>query len=59
MKATIHTLGQVLYSPSQYVIPVFQRNYRWELPQWQRLWDSLEDIQQPDKTGNHFMGFLV
>lgn len=59
MKATIHTLGQVLYSPSQYVIPVFQRNYRWELPQWQRLWESLEDIQQPDKTGNHFMGFLV
>ena len=59
MKANIHTLGQVLYSPSQYVIPVFQRNYRWELPQWQRLWDSLEEIQLPDKTGNHFMGFLV
>jgi hypothetical protein len=59
MKATIHTLGQVLYSPSQYVIPVFQRNYRWELPQWQRLWDSLEEIQQPAKTSNHFMGFLV
>lgn len=59
MKASIHTLGQVLYSPSQYVIPVFQRNYRWELPQWQRLWDSLAEIQQPEKTGNHFMGFLV
>lgn len=59
MKAIIHTLGQVLYSPSQYVIPVFQRNYRWELPQWQRLWDSLEEIRQPEKTGNHFMGFLV
>ena len=59
MKAIIHTLGQVLYSPSQYVIPVFQRNYRWELPQWQRLWDSLEEIRQPGKTGNHFMGFLV
>lgn len=29
MKATIHTLGQVLYSPSQYVIPVFQRDHRW------------------------------
>ncbi|KGM55006.1 hypothetical protein N800_01630 [Lysobacter daejeonensis GH1-9] len=59
MKAIIHSLGQVLYSPSQYVIPVFQRHYRWELPQWQRLWDSLEEIQQPGKTGNHFMGFLV
>lgn len=59
MKASINSLGQVLYAPSQYVIPVFQRNYRWERPQWDRLWSSLVDLQQPDKTGNHFMGFLV
>lgn len=59
MKAAIQTLGHVLYAPSQYVIPVFQRNYRWERPQWDKLWASLTEIQQPDKTGNHFMGFLV
>lgn len=59
MKPSIQTLGQVLYSPSQYVIPVFQRNYRWERPQWEKLWDSLLDIQSPEKRGNHFMGFLV
>lgn len=59
MKASINTLGHVLYAPSQYVIPVFQRNYRWERPQWDKLWTSLVDLQQPDKTGNHFMGFLV
>lgn len=59
MKAAINSLGHVLYAPSQYVIPVFQRNYRWERPQWEKLWASLEEIQQPDKTGNHFMGFLV
>ncbi len=59
MKANIQPLGQLLYSPVQYVIPVFQRNYRWELPQWQKLWESLVDIQQPGKTGNHFMGFVV
>ena len=59
MKAAINTLGHVLYAPSQYVIPVFQRNYRWERPQWDKLWASLVEIQQPDKTGNHFMGFLV
>ncbi|MEO6138968.1 MAG: DUF4268 domain-containing protein [Luteimonas sp.] len=59
MKAAIQTLGHVLYAPSQYVIPVFQRNYRWERPQWDKLWASLQEIQQPDKTGNHFMGFLV
>jgi uncharacterized protein with ParB-like and HNH nuclease domain len=59
MKPSIQTLGQILYSPSQYVIPVFQRNYRWEAPQWAKLWDSLVEIQSPDKKGNHFMGFLV
>ncbi len=59
MKPSIQTLGQILYSPSQYVIPVFQRNYRWEKPQWAQLWDSLVEIQSPDKKGNHFMGFLV
>jgi hypothetical protein len=59
MKAAINTLGHVLYAPSQYVIPVFQRNYRWERPQWDKLWASLAEIQQPAKTGNHFMGFLV
>ena len=59
MKPSIQTLGQILYSPSQYVIPVFQRNYRWETAEWEKLWNSLEEIQQPTKTGNHFMGFLV
>jgi uncharacterized protein with ParB-like and HNH nuclease domain len=59
VKPSIRTLGEILYSPSQYVIPVFQRNYRWERPQWEQFWDSLIDIQTPDKHGNHFMGFLV
>lgn len=59
MKPAIETLGKILYSPSQYIIPVFQRQYRWEKPEWEKLWESLEEIQQPTKTGNHFMGFLV
>jgi uncharacterized protein with ParB-like and HNH nuclease domain len=59
MKPTVKTLGEILYAPSQYVIPVFQRNYRWEMPQWAKFWDSLEEIEKPEKRGNHFMGFLV
>lgn len=59
MKPSIQTLGQILYSPSQYVIPVFQRNYRWDRAQWQKLWGSIIDLSGPTKTGNHFMGFLV
>ena len=59
MKPSIRTLGEILYSPSQYVIPVFQRNYRWERQQWAKFWENLVEIQNPEKRGNHFMGFLV
>src|SRR4026208_794243 len=59
MKPSIQTLGQILYSPSQYVIPVFQRNYRWQRPEWAKLWDSLVEFRNAAKSGNHFMGFLV
>ena len=59
MKPSIQTLGQILYSPSQYVIPVFQRNYRWKRPEWAKLWESLLDFRSATKSGNHFMGFLV
>jgi uncharacterized protein with ParB-like and HNH nuclease domain len=41
------------------VIPVFQRHYRWEEPQWEKLWDNLLELSQPGRTGQHFMGFLV
>lgn len=38
---------------------MFQRVYRWETSQWSKLWESIIDIQNPEKRGNHFMGFLV
>ena len=59
MKSINLTLGQILTSPSQYVIPAFQRYYRWDQPQWDKLWADLTDLQQPGKTGRHFLGFLV
>jgi hypothetical protein len=30
----------------QYVIPVFQRNYRWQLPKWRKFWESLVERRQ-------------
>ena len=59
MKSTNLTLGAILNSPNQYVIPVFQRYYRWDQPEWEKLWADLSDLQQPGKTGRHFLGFLV
>src|SRR3954468_17306807 len=59
MRSSNLTLGAVLNSPNQYVIPVFQRYYRWDQPEWETLWDDLSELQQPGRTGRHFMGFLV
>jgi hypothetical protein len=59
MKSPRLTLGELLNSPSQYVIPVFQRYYRWELSQWEALWITFVEYSRPEKTQRHFMGFLV
>ena len=59
MKSNNLTLGEILNSPNQYVIPVFQRYYRWDQPEWDKVWADLAALQQPEKTGRHFLGFLV
>lgn len=59
MKPTISSFGAILYSPNQYVIPVFQRHYRWDVAEWEKLWENLRELRQPGVKGNHFMGFLV
>ncbi len=59
MKSSNSTLGALLYSPNQYVIPVFQRYYRWDQPEWEKLRDDLAELRQPRRTGRPFMGFLV
>lgn len=37
MKPNSHVLAGILVPPYQYVVPVFQRFYRWEQPQWEKL----------------------
>ena len=38
------SLGAVLNPPNQYVIPFFQRDYRWDQPEWKTLWDDLAEL---------------
>jgi hypothetical protein len=52
MKSSNLTLGAVLNSPKQYVIPVFQHYYRWDQPEWEKLWDDLAELQHPGRTGS-------
>src|SRR5438132_3358637 len=59
MKPNSATLADILSRQNQYVVPVFQRFYRWERPQWDKLWENLMELRTPESEGQHFMGFLV
>jgi hypothetical protein len=58
MKAGEATLQGTLTAQQQYLIPIFQRYYTWDTPQWQELWSNIVEIREnPGKR--HFMGALV
>jgi uncharacterized protein with ParB-like and HNH nuclease domain len=59
MKPNSATTADILSKQNQYVVPVFQRFYRWERPQWDKLWENLMELRTPESVGRHFMGFLV
>lgn len=43
----------------QYVLPIFQREYAWEQPEWQTLIDDVVDTYHAsdDSRHEHFLGF--
>ncbi len=59
MKSSNLTLGAVLNSPNQYVIPVCQRHDRRDQPEWEKFRDDLAELRQPGCTGRHFMRSLA
>ncbi|MFN8475660.1 MAG: DUF262 domain-containing protein [Anaerolineae bacterium] len=60
MKADDITLHGILTPTNQYAIPVFQRYYSWERKDWQKLWEDLVELQEPEANAQtHFMGSLV
>jgi hypothetical protein len=58
MKAGELTLLGTLSAQQQYIIPIFQRYYKWDRKEWDQLWTDICDLRQ--KQGKrHFMGALV
>src|SRR5947209_3074078 len=52
----------IIDSTRQYVIPLFQRPYSWESPQWTTLWEDLAELCEFFEEGhprNHFIGSIV
>ena len=58
------TAGEVIFQKLldgkvQYVVPLYQRTYRWNEENWERLWDDLLEIYNLPSPRNHFIGSVV
>jgi len=59
MKASEKRLEEFLsQSKTYFVIPVYQRNYDWQLPQCKEFWKDIEALVKKERD-NHFLGSIV
>jgi uncharacterized protein with ParB-like and HNH nuclease domain/predicted transport protein len=58
MDATKGNIYTILNGNKQFLIPVYQRYYSWEVSQCERLWNDIVDMQKKGKEG-HFVGSIV
>jgi len=56
------SLQELLGGPKQYLVPLYQRPYAWEVRQRKRLWSDILELAGTRRTNpaaTHFMGSLV
>ena len=58
MDARKGNIYEILNGNKQFLIPVYQRYYSWDLEQCRRLWNDIADMQKKGKVG-HFVGSIV
>lgn len=59
MKATEAKLLDFLKKSPQFVIPIYQRTYSWELEECRQLWDDIVRTGADDRIAVHFVGSIV
>ena len=60
MKAEHHLFTQILKSnATQFIIPVFQREYRWTEANCIKLWEDILKVGSVSKQVEHFVGSVV
>lgn len=59
MRASETNLRNLLEGCKQFQIPIFQRPYAWEKPNWETLWTDLMSIYNGKIEGSHFIGSIV
>lgn len=58
MDARKGNIYEILNGNKQFLIPVYQRYYSWDIEQCKRLWIDIVDMQKKGKVG-HFVGSIV
>ncbi len=58
MDARKGNIFEILNGNRQFIIPVYQRYYSWNVSQCKRLWKDIVDMQRDNKNG-HFVGSIV
>ena len=58
MDARKGNIFEILNGNKQFLIPVYQRYYSWDIDQCRRLWNDIVDMQKRNKAG-HFVGSIV
>lgn len=59
LKANETTIQPILEGTKQYIIPMFQRTYSWDLPQWEQLFEDIMEINEETGIDEHFIGSFV
>lgn len=58
MDARKGNIYEILNGNKQFLIPVYQRFYSWDVEQCKRLWNDIVEMQKKGKVG-HFVGSIV
>ena len=56
MEPKNENFNELIGGPNKYIVPRFQRDYAWDVGQWEDLWG---DINSLDDEGFHYMGYIV
>lgn len=59
MKATAANFLTLIKGPKQFVIPIYQRPYSWQISQCSKLFTDILRISRDDSVPGHFIGSIV
>ena len=59
MKAEAARVLDFLKNSSQFIIPIYQRTYSWDIEQCEQLWDDILRVGNDETANVHFVGSIV